>query len=120
MPKVVTTVNLDFDEKEQFVKKYGRDELSKFLRQAIHERLEKEKNEKASTKIDFSPIRVPINNKAFDIFNISSWIQTSLDYFRQNDDLGEIDTIKPQAQELVSLLNGKQMAFRATKKRFIR
>ena len=46
MPKVVTTVNLDFDEKEEFVRKFGKAELSNFLRQAIHERLA-EKNQEA-------------------------------------------------------------------------
>lgn len=53
MPKVVTTVNLDFDEKEEFVRKYGKSELSSFLRQAIHEALE-EKNREAH--IDLSAV----------------------------------------------------------------
>jgi hypothetical protein len=119
MPKVITPLNLDFDEKEEFVRRFGKGELSDFCRKAIHRRLEAEKNEEALTQREScrQPVKIPhYNKRTLDVFNISNWIQTSLDYFRRTDDLKQIDLIKPQAQELFVLLNGKQMGIRKFKR----
>jgi hypothetical protein len=126
-----TSINIDDKQKGKFIDAINSNrpphkQLS--FSQAIREYMdsvieEHEKNEEATGKIDLSAIRVTPtgsarNNSTIDIFNISNWLQTTLDYFRRTNDLQQVDMIKPKAQEVYLLLNGKQLAGRS-KRRFV-
>jgi hypothetical protein len=99
MPKVVTPLNLDFDEKEEFIKLFGEGSLSKFVRQCIHERLE-QKNREAG--IDLSAI-----HQAFDPGNTITVmvVNESLDRFIEHadscNDLTELAAIEGKGLTLV-------------------
>lgn len=96
MPKVVTPLNLDFDEKEEFIKLFGEGSLSKFVRQCIHEKLE-QKNREAG--IDLSAI-----NQAFDPVNTitTTVVNESLDRFMEH--ISTIEDVKEAA-----VIEGKTM-----------
>jgi hypothetical protein len=102
MPKVVTTVNLDFDEKEEFIKRFGKDALSQFLREAIHEALE-EKNREAH--INLSAIHTCLRNDIETKPNksLDGWIE----YIKKQERPEPLIEIMPKLRLLYQLNDGR-------------
>ena len=105
MPLVVTTVNLDFDEKEEFVRRFGKAELSNFLRQAIHERLG-QKNQEAGK--DLSAVG---RSQRYDKGILAQAGHKSLDdwvrYARQDLPYEILTEMHPKTSLLEKLVDGK-------------
>ena len=111
MPKVVTPLNLDFDEKEEFKREFGEGSLSKFVRQCIHERLVKQKNEKACAK-DLSPIAsVNLMNSNDTKDELKYKMKENLDkyfvYFQNNNDFETLQTVRPRLYKCLSLVDSR-------------
>jgi len=112
MPKSVTTVNLDFDEKMEFIQKFGKAELSAFLRQAIHEKL-KEKNREALISLSAIP-SILINTKGKVVNqSLDGWIQ----YARTVGGLEPLIEIFPKVQTLYKLTNGRIKGMQTIRRR---
>lgn len=128
MPKVVTTVNLDFDSKEKFVRYFGKSELSPFLRQAMdikikrHEELVKQKNEKASEK-DLSPLAsfVSANNTIDDVrYKMNATLDQYLVYFKDNEDMENLEKVRPKLYTCLQLVDSRIATVRSKKFRLNR
>src|SRR5262245_4971671 len=104
MPKVVTTVNLDFDEKEEFVRLYGKAELSNFIRRAIHKALE-EKNREASIKnlSAIKEVRTELDQKIAAKESLDYWIS----YVKAAKELQPLYDLRPKVKDLFVITDGR-------------
>lgn len=97
MPLVGSYVNLDFDDKVRFIQKFGKDELSKFLRNAIREKL-KEKNQEALANL--SAIRHPDNN-ILTITQVNEGLDKYIQHADECNELIQITAIEAKGLTLV-------------------
>jgi hypothetical protein len=114
-------VNLDYDDKVKFIEKFGKDELSKFLRQQIHQRLEEEERRKKGIGFVNNPINVQFadqgmiagldnyNNARLDINLINESLDKYIQYFKQNDELEQFSQISPKVSNLHRLVMAKYL-----------
>ncbi len=121
MVLVITSVNLDYDDKVKFIEKFGKDELSKFLRQQIHQRLEEEERRKKGIGFVNNPINVQFadqgmiagldnyNNARLDINLINESLDKYIQYFKQNDELEQFSQISPKVSNLHRLVMAKYL-----------
>jgi hypothetical protein len=109
MPLVVTTVNLDFDEKNEFVRKFGKSELSHFLRKAIHEKLE-EKNREAL--INLSPIAHVETSIIISPTKTDKSLDKWIEYARAETRWEPLVEINPKTKLLSALVDGKVRGMR--------
>jgi K+/H+ antiporter YhaU regulatory subunit KhtT len=128
MPKVVTTVNLDFDSKEKFVRYFGKSELSPFLRQAMdikikrHEELIKQKNEKAREK-DLSPLAsfAKSDNTIEDVrYKMNETLDQYLVFFKNNNDVENLERVRPKLYTCLQLVDSRIATNRSKKFRYSR
>lgn len=100
MPKVVTTVNLDFDEKEEFIKKFGKAELSHFLRQAIHEKLE-EKNREATVNLSAVSAIPNANANIITVTQVNEGLDRWIEHAIKCEDLTQLNVMEGKGLKLV-------------------
>lgn len=101
MVLVGSYVNLDFDDKVKFKEKFGNDELSKFIRKAIKEKLE-EKNREACINLS----AVSTESQKSSVITVTQ-VNESLEKWLTNidtvDDLGQLAMMEGKGLQMVQI-----------------